>query len=288
MRELNGRTAILTGASRGLGVDVARALAREGVDLVLAARSQPELEQVASEIRATGRRAVVVPCDVTSSADRQRLVDTTLAEFGKCDILVNNAGIELTAFYEEQPDEEIERLLNVNLTSAMLLTKAILPHMLERKQGHIVNMASLAGKVPVPYSIPYSTSKAGLIAFTEGIRNEFKNRGVSASVICPGFVSDAGMYADWEKEFGVKAGFLAKPVAPQRVANNVVKAIQKDRPEMLVFWMPARGTTALAEMMPGNFERVFPVFGSIKFFKKVAEHRREQERGAPVPEKVQG
>lgn len=280
MRELNGRTAILTGASRGLGVDVARALAREGVDLVLAARSQPELEQVASEIRATGRRAVVVPCDVSSPADRQRLVDATLAEFGKCDILVNNAGIEMTAFYEEQPEDEIARVIDVNLTSAMLLTRAILPHMLERKTGHVVNVASLAGKVPMPYSVPYSASKAGLIAFTEGIRNEFRKRGVSASAICPGFVSDAGMYADWEREVGLKAGFLAKPVTPEKVARNVVKAVQKDRPEMLVFWMPGRSTTALAEMMPGSFEKVFPVFGSFTFFRKVAEHRRKQEEAA--------
>ncbi len=280
MRELNGRVAILTGASRGLGVDVARALAEAGCDLVLAARSQPELEEVAREMRGLGRRVLVVPCDVSSSEDRQRLVDATLAEFGKCDILVNNAGIEMSGFYEQEPEEEIAKIIDVNLTSAMLLTRAIIPHMLERKTGHIVNMASLAGKVPMPYSVPYSASKAGLIAFTEGIRNEFKKRGVSASAICPGFVSDAGMYADWERDLGIKAGFLAKPVTPAKVANNVIKAIQKDRPEMLVFWMPGRGTTALAELMPGNFERIFPVFGSFKFFLKVAEHREKREKAA--------
>jgi short-subunit dehydrogenase len=280
MRDLNGRVAILTGASRGLGVDVARALAKAGCDLALAARSQTELEQVAEEIRGMGRRTIAVPCDVSSSDDRKRLVDATLAEFGKIDVLVNNAGIELTAFYEEQPEEEIAHLINVNLTSAMLLTRAVLPHMLERKSGHIVNMASLAGKVPVPYSVPYSTSKAGMIAFTEGIRNEFKGRGVSASVICPGFVSDAGMYADWEKESGVKATALTRPVSPQRVANNVVKAIQRNRPEMLVFWMPARATAALAEIAPGTFERIFPVFGSIKVFRKLAEYRQKQEKAA--------
>lgn len=280
MRELNGRVAILTGASRGIGVDIARALAREGCDLVLAARSEPDLERVAAEIRTTGRRAVVVPCDVAVTADRQRLVQTTLDEFGKVDILVNNAGIELTAFYEQQPEEEIANVINVNLTSTMLLTRLVLPHMLERKSGHIVNVASLAGKVPVPYSIPYSASKAGMIAFTEGIRNEFKGRGVSASVICPGFISEAGMYADWERDAGIKATALTKPVSPERVAANVIKAIRRDRPEMLVFWMPARGTAALAEMMPGTFERIFPVFGSVKVFKRLAEYRAKQEKAA--------
>ena len=229
MRKLKGRVAILTDASPGLGVEVAPSLASQGVNLVLAARSVPELEVVASEIRDLGVQVLVVPCDVTSESDRIRLVEATIAEFGRCDILVNNAGIESTAFYEQQPAEGIAQLIQVNLVSAMLLTHAVLPHMLERKRGHIVNMASLAGKVPVPYSVPYSTSKAGMIAFTEGIRNEYKGRGVSASVICPGFVSEAGMYADWEKETGRRASFLAKPVTPQRVAANVITAIKRDR-----------------------------------------------------------
>lgn len=279
MRNLKGRVAILTGASRGLGVEVARALAREGTHLVLAARSQPELELVASEMQSLGVRAMAVPCDVASESDRAHLVQAAIAEFSRIDILVNNAGIEATAFYEQQPPAEIAHLIEVNLTATMLLTHAVLPHMLAQGRGHIVNMASLAGKVPVPYSVPYSTSKAGMIAFTEGIRNEFKHRGVSASAVCPGFVADAGMYADWEIETGRSASLLTKPVTPQRVAANVVKAIQRDRPEMLVFWMPARPTAALAEIAPGLFERIFPLFGAIKLFRAVAEHRAKSGTG---------
>lgn len=276
MRDLRGRTAIVTGASRGLGQYIARALAAEGVNLSLAARSASELERVAEEVRALGVRAIAVPGDVTSAADRARLVEATLAEFGRIDILVNNAGIEVTAHFERQSEDELARTIEVNLTSAILLTRQVVPVMLERKAGHVVNMASLAGKVPVPYSVPYAASKAGLIGFTESFRNEFRKRGVSASVVCPGLVSEAGMYVQMQQDAGVKENFLAGTVTPKKVSSDVVKAIKRDRPEMLVYRGPGRLVSAFAEAAPGVFERVFPVFGTFTLFRKIADARERQ------------
>ena len=275
MRKLTNRVCILTGASRGLGPFMARALAAEGVNFAVAARSASELEATAEELRGLGRRAIAVPCDVVSAADRQKLIDATLAEYGRVDILVNNAGIELTAHFENQPDEEIERVVNVNLTAAMHLARAVVPAMLERKSGHIVNVASLAGKVPVPFSVPYAASKAGLIGFTRSFRSEFKKRGVSASVICPGLVSEAGMYKDMQDQSGVKENFLAGTVSPAKVASDVVKAIKRDRPEMLVYRGPGRLVSGLAELTPGVFERVFPLFGTNKLFEDIADAREK-------------
>jgi short-subunit dehydrogenase len=277
MKNLTGQVVVITGASRGLGTYIAKELAGAGCHLVLAARTAAALEQLAEEIRGLGRRALPVACDVTDADSRRSLVSAATAEFGRIDILVNNAGIEVTAHFEEQDEDELDRIIRVNLISAMQLTRLVLPGMLERKRGHIVNVASLAGKVPVPYSSPYSASKAGLIAFTEGIRMEFRKRGVSASVICPGFVADAGMYADWVVETGAKASLLAGTVKPERVARDVVKAIRKDRPEMLQFWVPARLTPALAEIMPGTFEKVYPAFGVDRTFGKLADARRRRE-----------
>lgn len=275
MRKLNNRVAILTGASRGLGPYMARALAAEGMHLVLAARSQPELEEVAAQIRSLGRKATVVTCDVVSAGDRQRLVEAALAEHGRIDILVNNAGIELTAHFEKQPADEVARVIEVNLTAAMHLAQAVLPPMLQRKSGHIVNIASLAGKVPVPFSIPYAASKAGLIGFTESFRAEFRSRGVSSSVICPGLVSEAGMYKDMQDQSGVKENFLAGTVTPAKVASDVVKAIKRDRPEMLVYRGPARLVSGMAELTPGVFERLFPLFGTTKLFEDIADAREK-------------
>ncbi len=280
MKNLQDRVAVVTGASRGLGTYIAKELAGAGCHVVLAARTVPALESLAEEIRGMGRRALAVACDVADGESRRSLVSAALAEFGRIDILVNNAGIEVTAHFEDQDDEELDRITRVNLTAAMQLTRLVLPGMLERKRGHIVNIASLAGKAPVPYSSPYAASKAGLIAFTEGFRMEFRKRGVSASVICPGFVAEAGMYADWEREVGAKASFLAGTVKPERVARDVVKAIRKDRPEMLQFWVPARPTVALAELMPGTFEKIYPVFGVHRTFGQLADARRKEQRAA--------
>jgi short-subunit dehydrogenase len=282
MRKLGNRVAVITGASRGLGPYMATALAAEGMRLVLSARSLPELEQHAADIREEGGKAIAVQGDVTSAADRQRLVDAAKAEFGRIDVLVNNAGIELTAHFEHQPEEEIARVIEVNLTSAMLLTRLVTPVMLEQKSGHVVNVASLAGKVAVPYSIPYAASKAGMIGFTESFRSEFKKRGLSASVICPTFVDEAGMYQEMKDQAGVKANFLTGVVTPKKVASDVVKAIKKDRPEMLVYRGPGRLITGFAELTPGLFERIYPVFQANKVFAELADAR--EKTGEPAKE----
>ena len=279
MRNLKNRVAVITGASRGLGPYMARALSKEGMHLVLGARSIGELENVAEEIRATGGKATAIQTDVTSAADRRNLVEAAMAEHGRIDVLINNAGIELTAHFETQPEEEIASVIEVNLTSALLLTRLVTPLMLEKKAGHVVNISSLAGKVAVPYSIPYATSKAGMIAFTESFRAEFKKRGLSASVICPTFVNEAGMYADMQGRAGVKANMMAGATSPAKVAANVVTAIKRDRPEMLVYRGPGRLVTGLAELTPGLFERVYPVFGTNKVFGELADARDRERAG---------
>ncbi len=277
MRKLRNRSAIITGASRGIGPYIARALADEGMKLILGARSLEELERVAEEIRANGGEAVAIKSDVTLAADRSALVKAAMDAYGRVDVLINNAGIELSAHFEGQPEDEIAQVINVNLTSAMQLARLVTPLMLAKKSGHIVNIASLAGKVPVPFSIPYAASKAGMIGFTESYRAEFGKRGVSASVICPGLVSEAGMYKDMQEQAHVKENFLAGTVTPAKVASDVVKAIKKNRPEMLVYRGPGRIVSGLAELTPGVFERVFPLFGTNKLFEDIADAREKDE-----------
>ena len=286
MRKLGNRVAVITGASRGLGPHMAKALAAEGMRLVLSARSLPELEVHAADIRENGGKAIAVQGDVTSAGDRERLVEAARAEYGRIDVLVNNAGIELSAHFEHQPEEEIARVIEVNLIAAMLLTRQVTPVMLEQKAGHVVNIASLAGKVAVPYSIPYAASKAGMIGFTESFRAEFGKRGLSASVICPTFVSEAGMYQEMQDQAGVKANFLTGVVTPSKVASDVVKAIKKNRPEMLVYRGPGRLVTGFAEMAPGMFERVYPIFRANKVFAELADVREQGEARATAEEEA--
>lgn len=271
MQTIEGSVAVVTGASRGIGPYLALALARENATLVLAARTGADLEAVADKLRAKGATVLTVVCDVAVAEDRAALVAQAIAKFGRIDILVNNAGIGITTPYESQPIEEIEQILNVNLTAPMLLTKAVLPGMLERGSGFIVNIASLAAKVGTPFSSPYSASKGGLVMFTESFRSEFRKRGVSATAICPGFVSDAGMYEVMERRAGVRASKLAGTSSPQKVAAATIRAIKRDTPEVIVNPGPIRLISGFAELFPGLFERVYPVFGANKLFAKVAK-----------------
>lgn len=271
MQNIEGSVAIVTGASRGIGPYLALALARENATLVLAARTGADLEAVADKLRAKGATVLTVVCDVAVAEDRAALVAQAIAKFGRIDILVNNAGIGITTPYESQSIEEIEQILNVNLTAPMLLTKAVLPGMLERGSGFIVNIASLAAKVGTPFSSPYSASKGGLVMFTESFRSEFRKRGVSATAICPGFVSDAGMYEVMERRAGVRASKLAGTSSPQKVAAATIRAIKRDTPEVIVNPGPIRLISGFAELFPGLFERVYPVFGANKLFAKVAK-----------------
>jgi len=141
MRIADGQTAMITGASRGLGVYMARKLAAKGVNLVLAARSADALEDVSAQIRTLGVKAIAVPTDVTVRSELEYLVYRATEEFGPIDLLVNNAGIECTSRYELLTLDEIQQALEVNLTAPMILTRLVLPAMLERDRGHIVNIA---------------------------------------------------------------------------------------------------------------------------------------------------
>jgi short-subunit dehydrogenase len=279
MRELKGACAIITGASRGLGRHIARALAGEGMRLVLAARDAAGLAEAAGEVRARGAEALVVPTDVADADALAALVAAAEREFGGADVVVNNAGIELALAHHKLAPDEIEGIVRVNLTAPLLLTRFALPGMLARRRGHVVNIASLAAKACPPYEGVYAATKAGLLAFTHALRGELRGRGVGASAVLPGFVSEAGMYADSIRGSGVSAPALVGEVSPAAVARAVVRAIRRDLPEVLVTHGPVRLLAALGQLYPPLVERVTRASGAAELFRRVAE-RRERERAA--------
>jgi short-subunit dehydrogenase len=248
MKDLRGKNAIVTGASRGLGVHIAKTLAQQGVNVALAARSAEHLERTRVICAALSVKAVAIAADVTLPDDQRRLVATAEREFGSVDILVNNAGIEVVAAFKDISIEQIDDVIRTNLSAPIWLTKLVLPSMLARGSGAIVQVASLAGKAPVPYDSIYATTKAGLINFAESVQAELEGTGVTSSVVCPGFVSDAGMWAD-HAAGGAKLPFTLGTVPPQKVANAVVKAI-KGHPEVIVAAGPMRPLLALADISP--------------------------------------
>lgn len=231
--ELAGAVGILTGASRGIGVYLAEELARKGVHLALAARSADDLERTAEKVRAWGVRAIAVPTDVSARADLENLLQRTSDELGDGDLLVNNAGVEMTGHFEDLDMDRIATTVETNLTAVMMLTRIVAPGMVARGRGHICNIASAAGKAARPYGSVYSATKHALVGFSWSLRAELQPRGVEVSVVCPGYVSDAGMFATREAHAGKPPPAL-KTCTPEEVARATIENIERNRAEVVV------------------------------------------------------
>lgn len=286
MKELEGRNAILTGASRGLGAMLARALAAEGVNLALAARSADALEEVRREAAARGVDAVALPTDLADTEQAGALAERAERELGPIDLLVNNAGVEFTAPFEDCPPWAIEATVRVNLLAAMLLTRAVLPGMLSRGRGHIVNMSSLAGKVGLPYQTAYASTKAALVMFTHSLRAELVDEPVGVSVVCPGYVAEEGMYAR-AVEIGGPAPRLQRPTTPEKVVTAVLEAIRRDTAERIVNPTPMRPLIVLREILPGSTPWLHKMGGTTDFGRRMARSLAEEryyERRGPGPD----
>ena len=189
--DLKGKNAIITGASKGIGKAIAKRLAQNGVNVVLAARTQETLDKTVSEIfDATGVKAIGVATDVGKLEDLQRLVDTAMKELGGVDILVNNAGVSSQFPFEKQPFEDFERLVQTNYLGYVRLIRLVINHMIEKKSGVIINSVSGSTLVdPIPRGfLAYSSLKVGLRAFLKGLFWEMRDHGIKVTSILPGVV----------------------------------------------------------------------------------------------------
>jgi short-subunit dehydrogenase len=276
MKIRHGDTALVTGASRGIGRYIALALAERGVNVVLVARGSAGLEEVAAEVR-TGSSVSVctLTADLADRTEVSSLIARAEAAVGPIDLLVNNAGLETTRRFDERPADEIAAMTDVNLLAPMLLARGVLPGMINRGRGHIVNIASIAGLLPSAYEEPYNATKFGMVGFTRSLRLTARDRGwgIGASAICPGFMEGAGMYADMRTEFGVAAPKIMKALPVQRVGAAVIKAVERDLPEVLIMSGSPRLTVTAANAAPRLFERLAHRLDLAATFRSVADQR---------------
>ena len=220
MKKLENKTAIVTGASRGIGYAIARALGREGARIVATARTKESLEALVAHLDQMGTEAISVTADIGLEADIQRIVDVSVSRFGGIDILVNNAAIIHPRIDLVDFDVQMWRkVIDVNLTGAALLTKAVLPGMIAKKSGKIINISSIGGRKGAKSRSAYRVSKAGLISLTESVAAEVKPHGIDVNCICPAGVDTEG----YREAFGSK-GKVENPklMLPDEIAALTV------------------------------------------------------------------
>lgn len=276
-KKLQGRTAIVTGTSRGIGPYIAKSLAGEGVNLVLAARSAQDLEEVAADVRTDETHVITVPSDVAKYESLRALVAAAEQEFGAIDILVNNAGFDWQIPFHRLSHEDLEESVRVNLMGPIQLTHLLLPGMLERERGHIVNVSSIAGYVGFPYTEAYAAAKSGLIGFTRTLRADYRGRGVSASTLILGAIGGAGFGVRAEQETGVKAPPFPLPHA-RTVGKAAVRAITRDMAEIVIFPGPGRVMKALWDFFPGMGPSMNRMASVDDVMTKIAVERERQRQ----------
>lgn len=261
--QLHGATVLLTGASGGIGRATARALDLRGARVLLSARREDVLEEIRAEL---GGRPIVLPVDLSDRAG----VATLAKRAGEVDVLVANAALPASGRAERFSPDEIDAALDVNLRAPIQLTRALLPGMLGRGRGHLLYVSSLSGKVASPRGALYSATKYGLRGYAAGVRQDVEPRGVGVTVVYPGFISEAGMFAD----SGAKLPPWVGTRTPQQVAEAVASAIENGRAEVDVAPLSLRAGTLLASIAPVTLARVQRRLGSVGVAESIAEGQR--------------
>jgi meso-butanediol dehydrogenase/(S,S)-butanediol dehydrogenase/diacetyl reductase len=222
---LAGKVGIVTGGAMGIGRGIVLRMAKEGADIAIADREVEAADKVADEVKALGRKAIVVKTDVAKEADFQVLFDRVKKEFGKIDILVNNAGVASRPGnpFMNNVEEDWDQVWAVNVKSIFFACKAIAPYFIERKGGKIINIASIAGTMNSPNMPPYSVSKMGVVTFTKIVAKDLAAHGINVNAICPGILWTAFWQATAERM--AKAGGPFAGMTPRQVFENRVNAI---------------------------------------------------------------
>jgi short-subunit dehydrogenase len=273
VEQLRGRNALVTGAGGGLGAYIARALAGEGVNLAVTDLPGSSVDGLSAELRTRGVQVEHAPADLTDRDERRRLASWAADALGPIDILVNNAGVEFGGPFLDTSPEQLELTVAVNLLAVMDLTRLLLPGMLDRHRGHVVSMASLAGKIPPPQLASYGATKHGVVGFTGALRAELADERVGFSAICPGFVGRVGMFGRLEPY--IEGGSVPMgTIPPERVGDAVVRAIREDVGEIVLNRRPVKPLILLNAIAPGaasRLARLRPIRESMERMRKARE-----------------
>jgi short-subunit dehydrogenase len=235
---LKGKVVLITGASSGFGADAAELFAREGASVILAARRINRLQDLAEKIQSQGGEALAIPVDISEQAEIDNLIQTVFEIYDRVDILFNNAGFGRLDFLENlSTHRDIEMQVAINLVGTIKVTQAVLPYMFRRRQGHIINMSSVAGYIAAPSYTIYAATKFGVRGFTEALRREVSPFGIKVSGIYPGpAATEFGQHtgsAGFKKDFKIPAWTT---MTSEAVAQKVVQIAKRPRRSVILPW----------------------------------------------------
>lgn len=235
---LNGKVVLITGASSGFGEDAARLFAKEGCRVIAAARRVERLQSLVDSIQRMGGEALAIPVDVSERNDIEVMVQSAIDLYGQIDILFNNAGFGRLNWLENlEPDHDIEMQVRVNLLGTILVTRAVLPHMLARRRGHIINNSSVAGLVAAPLYTIYSATKFGIRAFSDALRREVAPFGIKVSVIYPGpAATEFGQHVGDSEARRATKWIASWRMTSEYVARRVVGLAKRPRRSLVLPW----------------------------------------------------
>jgi len=283
--DFRDKTVVITGGSRGLGLELARLLAQEGANIAICARDEDELGRAQSELRQYGVSVYAQACDITDKVQVEHFADNVRQAIGPVDVLINNAGVIIVTPYEHATEDDFREAMDTNFWAAFHMINAVLPQMLagptgESGRGRIVNIASFGGKVSVPHLLTYSTSKFALVGYSEGLRAELHQKGIYVTTICPGLIRtgsprNATFKGQNEKEYAVfKIGdslpFLT--IDSTDCAREIIDACRNGEAERIIT-LPAKLGAAIQGSAPNLMSELMTVLnGTLPAPGGIGEH----------------
>lgn len=256
--DFRGKTVLITGGSRGLGLLLARRFAAQGARVAICARDGDEVERAVHDLLRWGAEGMGLVCDVTDRLQVERTVQAVAARWGEVSVLINNAGVIQVGPERDMTVADYEQAMRVHFWGPLYATLAVLPAMRQRRSGRIVNIASFGGKVSVPHLLPYSASKFALVGMSEGLRAELLGAGILVTTVCPGVMRTgsfrrAGFKGHYEQEyawFRVNASVPVCSMSAERAADQIIDACRHGAPEV-VLSLPAKALALLHGIAPG-------------------------------------
>jgi short-subunit dehydrogenase len=240
--DLSGKTALITGGSRGLGLVLAREFIREGANVAICARDKAELERASVELERLGGNVFTFPCDLTDRGQIDTTVSAVRGHFGQIDILVNNAGFISVGPVDVMTIKDYEEAMTTNYWAALYAILAVLPEMRARGEGRIVNISSIGGKISVPHLVPYSASKFALTGLSEGLRAELMKDGIIVTTICPGLMRTGsprnaefkGQHRAEYAWFSISDSLPITSISAERAARRIINACKRGEAEIVL------------------------------------------------------